>query len=106
MARHRGSLIAPKRRARARACTPIKDASSLHLGTRAEMSATDGIIKLIDGFQSGYFNGTAADYCTEDAMFNPPGAPPMPIKQMLAMYANRHFLASLQLVQLLTHSRG
>lgn len=40
---------------------------------------------LVAAFQSGWFDGSAAQYCTEDATFNPPGAPPMPISVMLGM---------------------
>jgi len=43
------------------------------------------ITQLIDNFQAGYFTGESAKYCTEGAMFNPPGAPPMPIEAMLGM---------------------
>lgn len=29
--------------------------------------------QVIENFNGGWFDGTAANYCTEDAMFNPPG---------------------------------
>lgn len=36
-------------------------------------------------FASGWFDGTAANYATDDCTFNPPGAPPMPLDVMLGM---------------------
>ena len=53
--------------------------------TVAPIAATHGVQALIDRFQAGYWDGTAVECCTADALFNPPGLPPTPIADVLRM---------------------
>ena len=41
--------------------------------------------RLLLDFMNGLWTGTASEFCTADATFNPPGAPPMPINIMEGM---------------------
>ena len=36
-------------------------------------------------FMDGFFDGTAVEACADDATFNPPGAPPMPVGALLGL---------------------
>jgi hypothetical protein len=48
-------------------------------------SETKRLVKLFDDFQKKLMTGEAAECCEEGALFNPPGAPPMPIDVMSGM---------------------
>lgn len=48
-------------------------------------SETKRLTKMFDAFQKKLMTGDAAECCEEGALFNPPGAPPMPIDDMSGM---------------------
>ena len=46
--------------------------------------------ELVDKWIADWFNGKAAESCTSDCMFNPPGAPPMPVTDMMNLLNGVH----------------
>ena len=55
--------------------------------TPAPGTSDDEVKELIENWAKGWFDGGAEALSTADCMFNPPGAPPMPIGQFLGMCA-------------------